>query len=98
MTRELTIYGSCASKGDYPACLDMIARGVIKVDPIISAVIPLSEAASYFDRLLQSGTGPDEGNRKARLGGSLESARWQLAGRNLASLRAAWTPRKAEDV
>ncbi len=51
VTREIRIYGSCASKGDYPACLEMIARGAIKVDPVISAVIPLSEAPSWFQRL-----------------------------------------------
>ena len=27
VTRQLTIYGSCASAGEYPACLDMIAGG-----------------------------------------------------------------------
>jgi L-iditol 2-dehydrogenase len=27
VTRELTIYGSCASQGEYPACLDMLSRG-----------------------------------------------------------------------
>ena len=29
VTRELTLYGSCASAGEYPLCLDLIARGVI---------------------------------------------------------------------
>lgn len=51
VTRQLTLYGSCASSGEYPACLDMIARGAIKVDPLISAVAPLSEGASWFRRL-----------------------------------------------
>jgi L-iditol 2-dehydrogenase len=51
VTRQLTLYGSCASAGEYPACLDMIASGRIKVDEMISAVVPLSEAASWFDRL-----------------------------------------------
>ena len=32
VTRQLTLYGSCASAGEYPACLDMIASGRIKVD------------------------------------------------------------------
>ena len=51
VTRELTLKGSCASQGEYPACLDMIARGSIDVDALISAVAPLSEGASWFDRL-----------------------------------------------
>src|SRR5262245_26726256 len=27
VTRELSIFGSCASQGEYPACLEMLARG-----------------------------------------------------------------------
>ncbi len=51
VTRELTLYGSCASRGEYPACLDMMSRGLIQVDPLISAVAPLSEGAAWFDKL-----------------------------------------------
>jgi len=49
--RELTLYGSCASRGEFPACLHMMARGVVDVGPLISAVAPLAEGASWFDRL-----------------------------------------------
>ena len=49
--RELTLYGSCASRGEYPACLDMMARGAIDVAPLISAVAPLAEGAVWFRRL-----------------------------------------------
>ncbi len=51
VTRELTVYGSCASKGEYPACLDLMARDAVNVDALISAVAPLSEGASWFKRL-----------------------------------------------
>jgi L-iditol 2-dehydrogenase len=51
VTRELTLNGSCASCGEYPACLDMIARGTIDVGALISAVAPLSEGAAWFQRL-----------------------------------------------
>jgi L-iditol 2-dehydrogenase len=51
VTRQITLYGSCSSCLEYPACLDMIARGTINVDPLISAVAPLSEGAAWFDRL-----------------------------------------------
>jgi threonine dehydrogenase-like Zn-dependent dehydrogenase len=57
VTRELTLYGTCASRGEYPACLDMIARGAIKVDPLISAVAPLAEGASWFERLYNRESG-----------------------------------------
>jgi L-iditol 2-dehydrogenase len=51
VTRELTLYGSCSSNGEYPACLDMIARGAVDVGALISATAPLSEGAAWFDRL-----------------------------------------------
>ena len=51
VTREITFYGSCASSGEYPSCLDMIARGKVDVDMLISATAPLSEGASWFKRL-----------------------------------------------
>lgn len=51
VTRQLTLAGSAASCGEYPACLNLIARGDVQLDPIISAVAPLSEGASWFQRL-----------------------------------------------
>ena len=51
VTRELNVLGSCASAGEYPLCLDLIARGVIRVEPMISAVAPLREGAAWFRRL-----------------------------------------------
>jgi len=53
VTRELTLLGSCASQGDYPRCLDLLARGVVTVDPLISAVAPLEEGPYWFDQLYQ---------------------------------------------
>jgi len=57
VTRELTIHGSCASRGEYPACLDMLARGDLDPAPLLSASAPLSEGASWFDRLYRRETG-----------------------------------------
>ena len=51
VTRELTLRGTCASCGEYPACLDLIAQGKVDVKPLISAVAPLEEGASWFKRL-----------------------------------------------
>jgi len=53
VSRELTLNGSCASCGEYPACLDMIARGTIDVDSLTSAIGPLEEGASWFKRLYE---------------------------------------------
>ena len=51
VTREITLRGSCASSGEYGDCLDLIADGKVDIDSFISAVAPLSEGASWFERL-----------------------------------------------
>ncbi|NNK93181.1 MAG: galactitol-1-phosphate 5-dehydrogenase [Desulfobacterales bacterium] len=51
VTRQIRINGSCASCGEYQACLDMIARGKINVDALISKIAPLTEGAMWFERL-----------------------------------------------
>ncbi|MBN2093631.1 galactitol-1-phosphate 5-dehydrogenase [candidate division KSB1 bacterium] len=57
VTREITLYGCCASQGEYPACLDLMARGTINVNPLMSAVAPLAEGAEWFKRLYQKEKG-----------------------------------------
>ncbi len=57
VTRELTLYGTCASSGEYPACLSLMARGALNVDPLLSAVAPLSEGAAWFERLARKDNG-----------------------------------------
>jgi L-iditol 2-dehydrogenase len=57
VTREITLFGSCASSGEYPACLDMIARGAIDVDALTGAVAPLSEGAAWMERLYRGEEG-----------------------------------------
>ncbi len=51
VTRQLTLIGTCASAGEYPVCLDLIAAGKINVTDFISATPPLSEGAAWFERL-----------------------------------------------
>ena len=51
VSRELTLYGSCASNGEYPECISLMAAGKIQVAPIISARIPLEEGPKFFERL-----------------------------------------------
>lgn len=57
VTRELTLYGSCASNGEYPQCLDLIASGEINVRPLISATATLSNGAAWFSRLYKKEPG-----------------------------------------
>lgn len=51
VTHGLMLFGSLASRGEYPAALEMIERGVINVDALISATAPLADGAAWFDRL-----------------------------------------------
>jgi L-iditol 2-dehydrogenase len=51
VSRQLRLQGSCASNGEYPAVIDLMARGTIRVDSLISAVAPLKEGAQWFDKL-----------------------------------------------
>jgi L-iditol 2-dehydrogenase len=51
VTRQIRVQGSCASNGEYPVCIDLIARGIIKVQPLISAIAPLVDGPAWFDRL-----------------------------------------------
>ncbi|RYG36432.1 galactitol-1-phosphate 5-dehydrogenase, partial [bacterium] len=57
VTRELTLFGSCASQGDYGESLDLIASGRVRVDSMISASVPLENAAEAFDRLYRGEAG-----------------------------------------
>src|SRR6185437_3684485 len=51
VTRQIRLQGSCASSGEYPACIELISRGAIRVEPLLSAVAPLNEGAAWFRRL-----------------------------------------------
>ncbi len=51
VTRQIRLQGSCASAGEYPACIELLANGTIKVDEIISARAPLADGADWFKRL-----------------------------------------------
>jgi L-iditol 2-dehydrogenase len=57
VTREITLIGVCASSGEYPACIDLMARGKIDVRAFISAFAPLEEGPMWFDRLYQQEPG-----------------------------------------
>jgi L-iditol 2-dehydrogenase len=51
VTRELSLLGSCASSGEYPECIDLLARGAVDVDPLISRTASLEEAPALFETL-----------------------------------------------
>jgi L-iditol 2-dehydrogenase len=49
--RELNLAGSCASAGEYPRAIELIANGAIRVAPLISAIAPLADGPRWFERL-----------------------------------------------
>ena len=51
VTREINVLGSCASSGEYPACIDLLARGAINVEPMITNRAPLEHGPDWFRRL-----------------------------------------------
>jgi L-iditol 2-dehydrogenase len=51
VVREITLRGSCASAGEYPECLKLLESGIVKADPLISAVAPLQDGPEWFKRL-----------------------------------------------
>ena len=48
VTREISLFGSCASAGEYPQCLDLIATGKVNVDCMISKVVPMAEGNKWI--------------------------------------------------
>jgi L-iditol 2-dehydrogenase len=53
VTREIAAGGSCATCGEYPECLDLIAAGKVDTNALMSAVAPLADGASWFRRLYE---------------------------------------------
>lgn len=51
VSREITLYGSCASSGEYPEAIRLMASGEVDVAPLISARAPLEEGPGWFERL-----------------------------------------------
>jgi L-iditol 2-dehydrogenase len=51
VTRQIRLQGSCASAGEIPACIDLLAAGLIQVEPMLSAFAPIDEGAQWFERL-----------------------------------------------
>jgi L-iditol 2-dehydrogenase len=51
VSRQIRLQGSAASSGEYPECIEMLARGAVQVKPLITAVSPLEEGPRWFERL-----------------------------------------------
>jgi L-iditol 2-dehydrogenase len=51
VTRELTLYGSCACTGEFGDAIDLIATGKVAVEPLISHRGRLEDVPDFFERL-----------------------------------------------
>jgi L-iditol 2-dehydrogenase len=51
VSRQIRLQGSCASSGEYPEAMELLANGKIKVKSLITAVAPLSDGPRWFARL-----------------------------------------------
>jgi L-iditol 2-dehydrogenase len=51
VVRQIRLQGSCASSGEYPLAIELIAAGKIQVKPLITAIAPLEEGPAWFERL-----------------------------------------------
>ena len=51
VTRELSVYGSCGSQGEYPTCIDLMENQSIKVGSMITSIAPLDSGPAWFERL-----------------------------------------------
>ena len=51
VSRQIRLQGSCASSGEYPRAIELMAKGAIRVKPLISAIAPLEDGPRWFERL-----------------------------------------------
>jgi len=57
VTREITLYGVCASNGEYADCVELVASGRINVDPLITETARIEDGQAIFDRLYHGAEG-----------------------------------------
>jgi L-iditol 2-dehydrogenase len=51
VTRQLRLQGCCASAGEYPEAIKLVASGAVQVNPLITAIAPLEDGPQWFERL-----------------------------------------------
>jgi L-iditol 2-dehydrogenase len=51
VSRQIRLQGSCASAGEYPRSIELMASGAIDVKPLITTVAPMEEGPAWFARL-----------------------------------------------
>ncbi|HTW62045.1 MAG TPA: galactitol-1-phosphate 5-dehydrogenase [Terracidiphilus sp.] len=51
VSRQIRLQGSCASAGEYPQAIELVAGGQIVVSPLITAIAALEDGPRWFERL-----------------------------------------------
>ena len=51
VTQQIRLQGSCASAGEYPEAIDLLAKKAIDVTPLLTAIAPLADGPGWFARL-----------------------------------------------
>ena len=51
VSREISVYGVCASNREFADCVELVASGRIDVDPFITELAKLEDGQAVFDRL-----------------------------------------------
>jgi hypothetical protein len=51
VTRQIRLQGSCASAGEYPQAMELLATRAIQVKPLITAIAPMDDGPQWFERL-----------------------------------------------
>lgn len=57
VTRELSVFGSCASAGEYEEAVEAVASGAIRVEPLLSATADLADGGEWFHKLYKNEEG-----------------------------------------
>jgi L-iditol 2-dehydrogenase len=57
VTREVRLQGTCGCNGEYPECIELLSRGLINVEPLISATATLEEGPAWFEKLYKGAPG-----------------------------------------
>lgn len=51
VTHQISMFGSCASAGEYPQCLELISSGKVEVDSMISKIVPLKDGNEWMGKI-----------------------------------------------
>ena len=61
VSRQIRLQGSCASSGEYPQAMELLANGKIKVKSLITAVAPLKRWSAMVRAAARRRAKSDEG-------------------------------------